>query len=567
MDDRTHNTLDSLADLFLTQEPHADALSGPASIKLPPKAARPSHTMAEPPDPTLGELDELTRELLGVGGEPAHIDAVTPPDEAASESVADSSTPKPAADPSASDYQQEPATPTPAVSHDQPTAPAGHALRLAGGDDQQDGDHNQQESRSGRRDRPTVGVAEAVMLGNLPGMAGPWLTQYGQRRAQAGHAVAILHVDADGIDLELIEPTRHHPGDAESPAAIRAEAGSVRVPPGGFAGRDLIAVLDQLAGVRVSPLRTVLVHLDATAAALPRLLDLPTWTLLSGADDAAVAAGQRLLQQLSDADERTANAHVGLMIVGSDEPTSLAAAAKLVAATAECFHAAPQRLGHQQKMIPARCRTLGHFAGLDSLWPRLTAWLEALQPPAPTQAESLAQDAQASKPRHPLPPLQEPVRVQAPNPHPRPQTPDPTLDLFHLIDSDPRAAASIPGGLPLEARCPSQPHTQLAVDSLGRLHLLHRHDSDHGDPPTPKEAIVELVAVRDWARQHRQLLQLTERGRRFDPDADPILHLFTDRADLSVHLVSRLGELLKLHLLRDVTVGDQQTYFCTPLSA
>ena len=94
-----------------------------------------------------------------------------------------------------------------------------------------------------------------------------------------------------------------------------------------------------------------------------------------------------------------------------------------------------------------------------------------------------------------------------------------------------------------------------------------RHDSDAGDLPTPREAIVELVAVRSWARQHRQLLQLTERSRRFDADADPVLHLFTDRADLSVDLVARLGSLLKLHLLRDVAVGDQHTWFCVPLSA
>ena len=65
--------------------------------------------------------------------------------------------------------------------------------------------------------------------------------------------------------------------------------------------------------------------------------------------------------------------------------------------------------------------------------------------------------------------------------------------------------------------------------------------------------------------KHRQLLQLTERSRRFDADADPVLHLFTDRADLSVDLVARLGSLLKLHLLRDVAVGDQHTWFCVPL--
>ncbi len=136
-----------------------------------------------------------------------------------------------------------------------------------------------------------------------------------------------------------------------------------------------------------------------------------------------------------------------------------------------------------------------------------------------------------------------------------------------MIDTDPRTTASIPGGLPLEARCPRQPDTQLAVDAAGRLHLLHRHDSAHDDLPTPREAIVNLVAVRDWARQHLQLLQLTERTRHFDLNTDPQLHLFTDRADQAVGLVAQLGDLIKLHLLREVTLGDQKTLFCTPLSA
>ncbi|MEL7089529.1 MAG: hypothetical protein AAGL98_14000, partial [Planctomycetota bacterium] len=290
---------------------------------------------------------------------------------------------------------------------------------------------------------------------------------------------------------------------------------------------------------------------------------------------------------LLEADGRVAGTQVGLMVVGSDQGAGQKAARKLRTAAANFLQTPLELIGYQQKMIPARCRTLGRFTDLENVWPRLAAWLAQLQPPAPVvppAAEQTPRPASATArvsgaSRAPLPELDEPVRVEAPaakQPRPAesdfsdPQTPNlnPQVpDLFSLIDADPRTTASIPGGLALEARCPSQPHTQLALDATGRLHLLHRHDSAEGDPPTPKEAIVELVAVRDWARQHRQLLQLTERGRRFDPDADPVLHLFTDRADLSVQLVARLGDLLKLHLLRDVTVGDQQTYFCTPLSA
>lgn len=579
MDDKTHNTLDALADLFLTEDQaDRDALSGPAPIKMRPKAARPARpsSINEPPEPTLGELDELTQELLGVPPEtPGKTDAQTETREVAS-------------DPSASEYQQV----ADALLHGEP-ASDGPSLRLAGGTDDQDDFSS--TGWSGGRNQPIVGVAEAVVLGNLPGMAGPWLTQYGQLLAQQDGAVAILHVDTDTIDLEVIEPTQHDGADDPSGVGAAFRGPSLRVPPGGFAGRDLIAVLDQLCGARVSPVRTVLLHLDPTPEALPRLLDLDYWTLLSGADDAAIVAGYRLLKRLLESDDRVARAHVGLMVVGSDKDAGQNAAKKLRSAVANFLHTPIELIGYQQKMIPARCRTLGTFTGLESLWPRLTEWLSKLEapevettpeakPPVVSAIDEFEKRSPAEEPaaaRSALPPLEQPVRVEATRqaePQPAAEaspswelTAEPDelveLDLFGLIDSDARAAASIPGGLALEARCPSQSQTQLALDSMGRLHLLHRHDSADGDPPTPKEAIVELVAVRDWARQHRQLLQLTERGRRFDPDADPVLHLFTDRADLSVNLVSRLGELLKLHLLRDVAVGNERTYFCTPLSA
>ena len=501
-------------------------------------------------------------------------------------------------DPSATDYQQDELILASQLSGGE----AGPSLRLTGQDHGESAaDESVPNDDWTQRDTtPAVGVAEAIMLGNLPGMSGPWLTQYGQLLAQQDGGVAILHLDLenDAIDLELIEPTAHQ-AKADEPEGSgkldfqgSRQGPSLRIPPGGYAGRDLVEVLDQLNRSRVSPVRTVLLHVDPTPNYLPYLLDTEYWTLLSGADDAAIVAGYRLLKQLLESDERVARAHVGLMVVGSDQEAGQHAAGKLRTAVANFLQTPIELIGFQEKMIPARCRTLGRFEGLGELWPRLTAWIEALVPPTPV--EPLGETfAAAETPRQPEPVAKQPKQarpaprvvikpeavptsavVSVPLNNPAADEPKtPTLeaseevDLFELIDTDPHTTASIPGGLALEARCPSQPHTQLALDATGRLHLLHRHDSADGDPPTPKEAIVELVAVRDWARQHRQLLQLTERGRRFDADADPVLHLFTDRADLSVHLVARLGDLLKLHLLRDVAVGDQHTFFCTPLSA
>ena len=622
----------------------AGVLEGPAPIKLRPKAAgsatpSPDGTDASPaasPDATDGdavsgdwpasslaaaedlhELAQWVQDNLesaqgprpAAGDTPAgHADpAAGPPLR-----LAGDDTPDPVQDVLSAHPPAPPASPVPAT-------PASTPLRPEGG--------------------PARATAEAVLLGNLPGMAGPWLTQYGQRLAQQDGPVLILHLAEDQVDLELVEPTSRPSAEADGAAgpdrirrpqaaAGRALGPGLRIPPGGFRGRDLVEVLDYLCRTRHAPVRTLLVHIDAAPESLPQLLTFNYWTLLTGADDAAIVAGYRLLKRLLEAEDRVARAHVGLMVVGHDASAGQNTASKLRAAVGESFHAPLDLLGYQQRMTPARCRTLGSFACGGEVWARLGAWLEALLPPdaaadevlapAVSAEQSVAMPAETGEAESPirrggpmpfrpaagskLPPLDQPVRVAPPpfkaarpaangeaassssraaaDPPPaaaaaafRAQSDalsdldDPAVSLFDLIDTDPRTTASIPGGLPLEARCPRQPETQLAVDAAGRLHLLHRHDSASGDMPTPREAIVNLVAVRDWARQHLALLQLTERTRHFDLDVDPVLHLFTDRADQAVSLVAQLGDLVKLHLLREVSVGEHQTLFCTPLSA
>ena len=530
MDDHADATLDELAGLFLTPPaaPKAgsaaprqdDPLAGPAPIKLSPKVAA-NPPAPSPPDAQL--LDLLT---------------------------------------TAAPVGQSPAVPAP---------PAAPPLRWTG--------HDEIDlTNPPRRPAPAQAEIQSVFLGNLPGMAGPWLTQYAQHLAQrrgGQHAVALLHLDGDEIDLELVEPTVRRPDD--DPAT--REPG-LRVPPGGYTDRDLVDLLDQLCRTGPTPVGTLLLHAVAPHAPDPRLTTVNHWTLLTGTDHAALAAATQLIrQQLSQAPS-VASVRLNLMALGSDAPDSQQACQHLTRELGDQLSSPPRLVGHQQHMAPARCRPLGRFEGLDAQWPRLAAWMGSLRAPAaaatppaaaphqpepqsPASAPPAAATAAAAA-RPALPPLNEPVQVTATT-HDGPSDEQPNL--FELIDTDPRTTASIPGGIALEARCPSAPEAQLALDAAGRLHLLLRHDSATGDLPTPREAIVELVAVRTWARQHRQLLQLTERSRRLDPDADPVLHLFTDRADLSVQLTARLGGLLKLHLLRNVAVGDQHTWFCVPLSA
>ena len=65
--------------------------------------------------------------------------------------------------------------------------------------------------------------------------------------------------------------------------------------------------------------------------------------------------------------------------------------------------------------------------------------------------------------------------------------------------------------------------------------------------------------------EHLELIALTQRDHEF-VTAEPALHLLTDRADLAMGLVSRLGQSLKLHLLQEVKLGRASGWFCTPLN-
>ena len=131
------------------------------------------------------------------------------------------------------------------------------------------------------------------------------------------------------------------------------------------------------------------------------------------------------------------------------------------------------------------------------------------------------------------------------------------------------------GAMRLPARCPYDPHTQLALDPSGRLHLLRqcsgspapggRRDDQALAAAQVRAALVDLIAVRGWVREHWELLQLSQRQCRFDSTAKPVLHLFTDQGRTAAQLATRLGGGVKLHLLQ--CAGDQSsTWIATELS-
>ncbi|MFI4860544.1 MAG: hypothetical protein ACIAXF_07690 [Phycisphaerales bacterium JB063] len=425
---------------------------------------------------------------------------------------------------------------------------------------------------------------QAVVMGNLPGLSGPWLTQYAQRLAQTQGPVAIVHLDDDMIDLEVVEPRREANPQPSAPVS------ATRVP--ATQGSGLIALLDALVRSDETPVRNVLVRLSADAEAMSasRLAALDRWTVLCGSDDAAVVACYSMLKRVVEQDPRNAGKQVGLMVMGSDEDAAQRAVQK-VASTASSFLSTPvEMVGHLRQMQPVTVRQMGSFADPVALWPQLVAWLDTLEDPADapkTQHETPPQDARPN----PLEPVinqpltvPPPRRASAPSPQPAPAPPrqpepmttpraaqpytpgvsaspagtPPVEDLFAMLAQGP---AAIPGGLALDARVPTAPAIQLAVDEHGAVHLLMHHSQ----ADDPRRAVPEMLDARRWVTEHRELLALTQRDRVF-ADTPPVLHLFTDRAEQATALVARLGDSLKLHLLQKVTLGRETGWFCTALN-
>ncbi len=530
-DDRTQETLDTLADLFLTgtrpaasrPEPNPKPVRTPPPVRLAPKLqARANQRPAHEPGPAL-KLHPAAQD------EPA-----------------------PQATPQAPAEAQAPQA--------QPPAPAAP-------------------------DNTPAAYVEAVMLGNLPGLAGPWLTQYAQLLAEQDGPVAILHVTDEQLRVDLVQPMKQA-SDLLTDTALPEHAD------------ELQDLLDQLTQHAHTPVRTVLVHLEASThtPTLDWLMRLDDWTFLAGSDDAAVLSTYQALKNLHDANPAAAAKRVGLMVLGSDEPAALAASHKLNQ-TAESFLRTPiQLLGFLQRMSPANARPICEFPTEHTPWPQTLDWLTQLpnpeqdeapaariepappvSPPAPEPAPAWAtmpipEAVAASDPEPAASPTVQPQPIAAPQPTAQPTPTAPAAppvapaaepDLPALLTA---AEGPIPAGVPLEAVCPQQPLVQLVLDEQGQLHLTRRHDPKRPNIDGLQAAVLDLLEARRWVTEHLDLLRLTQRQCVFHDNAQPTLHLFTDRADWATGLAQRLGAALKLHLLKPVTLQTESGWFCTPLN-
>jgi len=588
MDDaKTQEALDALADLFLTQTlgekaapasraAAAEQLQGPSPIRLMPKVAQP-RTITRPAAPPRPVADDGPFIDEAEAAHTAEAPVLRFTGDAEDDAPAEAPGPAPTREVAEEDH-----------------AAAGVPVAAEA-------------------------MVEAVVLGNLPGLSGPWLTQYAQLLADEAGPVLVVHVDEDDADglpdggassgggrleLELVEPTR--------PEGEAASRGSVRVPPMRGSGPDLaLGLIDSMVRARVGKVSTILLHLEAGSdeRRLSRLLAVDDWTLLCGHDEMAVAGAGALLGQLAAADGRVRRKQVALMVMGADAAAGQAAAARIAAAANQALDTPILTLGSHQRLGPVNVRQLGSFEDLGTLWPRLLAYLEDLAPPAAPPQEPSATPASAGMaPETPAPrPARDPAFdaiLKAKAPEPRTRTADAEATRVRVTqtgtevppavpasagtgapsnnplsgaqDAPPRLASlvaagahGIEGGVALEARCPYQPLTELVLDHAGRLHLLRREVAVAGGEDESagiRAAVVDLSEAGRWVADHVELLKLTMRDATFDAQAQPTLHLFTDKAHLATRVVAKLGDQVKLHLLQQVKVGSASTWFCTPLS-
>lgn len=439
-------------------------------------------------------------------------------------------------------------------------------------------------------------LIEAVVLGNLPVFARPWLAQYAHQLAQQRGPVGIVQIDAERVDLQLICTTNHTAqfDKAEVEAAVTPQSCDSRL-------NDLLTGMNQMVP---QPVHTWLVHF----AALPsddQLIQgdrIKRWTLLSGADESAVAAAYQLLQRTLEQDDQRDLRQVGLAVMGSDEDAGLAAAARLNETLVRWLDEPLQLRWTLKQMVPVRQHAIGSFPHAGMLWPTLLSFFEeiapgqilaktspphqaALQPAAsivePSGVSEPIADQQAVKPAGPG---QEAPVVNLPlDPSTHEHSPDATTtgtietqpgpDLSttnqsETTERDPdlvqMAGRALEGAVVLDASCPLQSTTKLVLDQTGRLHLLHHHDRTlhediHG-------SVVALMEARKWVEQHRSLLQLTQRQCRFDDGAESHLHLFTEQAKSAIALIGWIDPPFKLHLLQRIEVGGQCKWVCNELN-
>lgn len=456
---------------------------------------------------------------------------------------------------------------------------------------------------------------QTVFLANLPGFGAPWLTQYANYTAlKLGGPVALLRLDDELIEVQIIRPRT-----TGQPLAERTT----------IHGHTLAGLLPQLLDEPID-VRGFIVYVGSLthATALDRARALPgSWTILCGADEAAIASAQQLLVQLVPAAESTGDKTendsdlrpIGVMIFGSDEDRATAAVRHLrqdeqIATPVLEFR------GWQKQMVPVDVQDVGTFEGrtlwrevqeflvefgLDHEAPASSATAGAVADDMDLDAEALAEELAANQSEPEATPKPTPMRIPPKSAAPvtaqrwsqRPRSTDhdeasleQELAPARPAAVTPSTPAATPALQPVAASAPAAPAAETQLDLSRFLALPAGTALEARCPRQPQVQLVldaagrlhllahhtesldlgsvvaDLLEARAWVHEHLALLQLTQRDKPMDAQIEPTLHLFSADARSAVAAVNGLGHLLRIHLLHRAGSGESVAWIATALN-
>lgn len=384
-------------------------------------------------------------------------------------------------------------------------------LRLAGVDADSPGEAAPASPATRSADTAEGVHVEALLLGHLPVLAGPWAGQYASSvSARLGAPVGLVRLSAGWGSVELY--------------------GAAHTAPPADSMRDAIRVGRERAPhwlVRVDTTE----ELDLLRSARPDAV-----TLLTGANEAAVVAGYRSIKAAAAALEPGCEftggsaARMGVAIVGAPPEQARDTAAKL-ARTVNAY------LGIELETSPALQKLEGVartrlFEGETDVAPGdLIGWLRGTvqgepggvapgdsHPPSVDRAD-FAEPAAYTGVFNPgataTPPSVQPSEHDAER-----RLTDVLLRAAPASRCETGAAslAKALGLTPIPVACPVEPTVELAMDSSGAAHIV----APHGP-----RALDALRNACDWLRDHGSIVARVEGVRGFAPDARATLHVVT----------------------------------------
>ncbi|MHC4975958.1 MAG: hypothetical protein ACYTF7_05055 [Planctomycetota bacterium] len=372
---------------------------------------------------------------------------------------------------------------------------------------------------------------EALILGHLPILAGPWVPQYARHLADTtGQTIGLIRLHAGQCSLDIYSSSTLNaslPANSHLSSAITGAS----------------SLVDRW-----------LIRVDATdEPTLAECLSIDSITLLSSTDDAAVVSAYQTIKRLDTSHDPDDTPGVSIVFIGANERETQEASTKITRAVGAFLESPVSTSQGPEKLGPTNASN--HYRGdapesMDDLLAMLStpASPEAIIAPPPPPPPLDAPPPVHVEPRTGVLP-----REAAPGQAPRSTRTAPRAS------SPTRLATHVPGLRDLGVSCPYAPDVSIAFDEDASLHLLCAHDGT---------TFQSLQVTRYWALDHAHLLATLADalGIRVTPELDtPItMHVFAH----SVDSVRRLLDTpIRFHLLTDVMVHNTPTQVCVPLNS